>query len=212
MLKNPPLFLPAWLGAFLLMLAGQAHAIEEPKFTVTLKTEVFEVRSYEPYAVAEVVVPGPEAEAGSQGFALLGAYIFGKNKGERKLDMTAPVTQKPAPIKLEMTAPVTQSPAAAGGYLVQFVMPLGSTLASLPEPVDPRVTLKNVAPQQMAVIRYSGTWSQANYDEQLSRLRMAVAQAGMQTKGEPVFSRYDPPFMPWFLRRNEIWLPVLISK
>ena len=26
--------------------------------------------------------------------------------------------------------------------------------------------------------------------------------------GEPTLSRYDPPFAPWFMRRNEIWLTV----
>lgn len=74
-----------------------AHAIDEPAFTVVQTTDVFEVRQYAPYLVAEVVVPGPANEAGSQGFNLLGGYIFGKNKGERKLDMTAPVTQSAAP-------------------------------------------------------------------------------------------------------------------
>jgi hypothetical protein len=34
----------------------------------------------------------------------------------------------------------------------------------------------------------------------------ASEQAAMPWAGEPVFSRYDPPLMPWFLRRNEIWL------
>jgi hypothetical protein len=26
--------------------------------------------------------------------------------------------------------------------------------------------------------------------------------------GEPVFARYNPPLMPWFLRRNEGLTPV----
>ena len=58
-----------------------AHAIDEPAYTVVQTTDVFEVRQYAPYLVAEVVVPGPVNEAGSQGFNLLGGYIFGKNKG-----------------------------------------------------------------------------------------------------------------------------------
>ena len=118
--------------------APACHAIEEPAYTVVQKTDVFEVRQYAPYLVAEVIVPGPASEAGSQGFSLLGGYIFGKNKGERKLEMTAPVTQTPLepapPVKLEMTAPVTQAP-APGGFAVQFVMPKGYTLATLPEPL-----------------------------------------------------------------------------
>ena len=187
---------------------SSAHAIEEPTFTVVQKTDVFEVRQYQPYLVAEVTVPGPASEAGSQGFSLLGGYIFGKNKGERKLEMTAPVTQTPqpaAPVKLEMTAPVTQS-AAPGGFLVQFVMPKGYTLATLPEPLDARVKLREVPGNRVAVIRFSGSWSQSLYEEKLQTLRGALAAAGMATVGEPISSRYNSPFSLPFLRRNEIWL------
>ena len=183
-----------------------AHAIDEPSYTVVQTNDVFEVRQYTPYLVAEVVVPGPVNEAGSQGFNLLGGYIFGKNKGERKLDMTAPVTQQAAPpVKLEMTAPVTQA-VTSGGFLVQFVMPKGYTLATLPEPLDARVKLREVPGSRVAVIRFSGSWSQSTYEEHLQTLRSALAAAGMATTGEPVSSRYNSPFSLPFLRRNEIWL------
>ena len=170
-----------------------SHAIDEPAYTTIQTTDVFEVRQYAPYLVAEVVVPGPVNEAGSQGFNLLGGYIFGKNKGERKLEMTAPVTQAATP----------------GGFLVQFVMPKGYTLATLPEPLDARVKLREVPASRMAVIRFSGSWSQNTYAEQLQKLRTALAAAGMATQGEPVSSRYNSPFSLPFLRRNEIWLTLL---
>ena len=186
------------------------QAIDEPTYTVVQKTEVFEVRKYEAYLVAEVLVPGPASEAGNQGFSLLGGYIFGKNKGERKLEMTAPVTQTPAaqpapPVKLDMTAPVTQA-AAPGGFLVQFVMPKGYTLATLPEPLDARVKLREVPGKNVAVIRFSGSWSQSLYEQQLQVLRSALAAAGMATTGEPVLSRYNSPFSLPFLRRQEMSL------
>ena len=214
MQKNFSLLEPQSLAKRLLLLittitlttAMPAHAIDEPAFTVVQITDVFEVRQYAPYLVAEVLVPGPVNEAGSQGFNLLGGYIFGKNKGERKLEMTAPVTQQAAPpVKLEMTAPVTQT-ATPGGFLVQFVMPKGYTLATLPEPLDARVKLREVPGGRVAVIRFSGTWSQSTYDEHLQTLRSALAAAGMATTGEPVSSRYNSPFSLPFLRRNEIWL------
>ncbi|MBC7610858.1 MAG: heme-binding protein [Polaromonas sp.] len=185
------------------------HAIEEPTYTVIQTADVFEVRQYASYLVAEVVVPGPAADAGSQGFSLLGGYIFGKNKGERKLEMTAPVTQTSiepsAPVKLDMTAPVTQA-AAPGGFLVQFVMPKGYTLATLPEPLDARVKLREVHGNRVAVIRFSGSWSQNLYIEKLELLKSALIKAGIATQGEPISSRYNSPFSLPFMRRNEIWL------
>ena len=178
------------------------------KATSPLPTVYFdgaEVRQYAPYVVAQVLVSGPADEAGNAAFPILAGYIFGKNKGARKFDMTAPVTQAAVPVKLEMTAPVTQAQ-APGGYLVQFVLPKGITLATAPEPVDPRVQLREVPGRRVAVIRYSGFWSQSNFDEHLGKLEAALRAAQLPWTGEPTLSRYNAPFTPWFMRRNEVWL------
>ncbi len=174
-----------------------SHAIEEPDYEVIRTFDNVELRRYAPYVVAEVVLDTPAEDAGSQAFPILAGYIFGKNKGEKKFAMTAPVTQT--------AAPVTQA-AAAGGTRVEFVLPKGVTLATAPEPVDPRVQLRVVPAATWAVIRYSGTWSQSNYLEHLAELKASLDAAGVATQGEPVFARYDAPFTPWFMRRNEVWL------
>ena len=193
------------LVVILVLMPLLSHAIEEPDYEVLRKLDKVELRKYAPYVVAEVVLRSTAEEAGNQAFPILAGYIFGKNKGERKLAMTAPVTQSAVPVRLDMTAPVTQA-AVAGGMRVQFVLPKGVTLATAPEPLDPRVQLREVPASQWAAIRYSGTWSQANYDEHLALLTAALAAAGVATQGEPVLARYNPPITPWFLRRNEIWL------
>ena len=185
-----------------------ASATEEPKYTVVRQYDGFEIREYAPYLVAEVVVPGPAEEAGNQGFRILAGYIFGKNKGERKIAMTAPVAQAPAPAKIAMTAPVTQA-AANGGFVVQFTMPSEYTLETLPEPLDPQVRLREVPGGRFAVIRYSGTWSEGNYQEHLAKLERSVEAAGLRTTRSPIYSRYNAPFVPWFMRRNEIWLMLM---
>ncbi|MCI4428242.1 MAG: heme-binding protein [Burkholderiales bacterium] len=185
-----------------------APATEEPRYSVVRGGDVFEVRRYEPYLVAEVVVPGPADEAGNQGFRILADYIFGANKSAVKMPMTAPVTQTPTPLRLDMTAPVTQS-ATADGFRVQFMMPSGFALATLPEPLNAQIVLREVTQRTYAVIRYSGSWSQDNDEKHLERLRNALAREGIATQGEPVLSRYNAPFVPPFLRRNEVWLSVL---
>ncbi|KPF48058.1 hypothetical protein IP87_20400 [beta proteobacterium AAP121] len=195
------------LGAGCLALAAPAAmATEEPAFELVRQLGAVEIRQYAPYVVAEVEVEGSAESAGNTAFPILAGYIFGKNKGERKMAMTAPVTQTAAPMKMAMTAPVTQTASADGRYVVQFVLPADVSLATAPEPLDARVKLREVPAAKVAVIRYRGTWSQANYDEHLALLRQALTEAQMAWAGEPVFSRYDPPLMPWFLRRNEIWL------
>ena len=195
------------LAVALVTVAMPSHAIEEPAYTVRRTIGAVELRHYEPYLVAEVVVSGTASEAGGKAFRILAGYIFGKNKGEKKLAMTAPVTQTAAPVKLEMTAPVMQN-AAPGGYLVQFVLPKGTTLRTAPEPLDPQVRLREVEAMDVAVIRYSGFWTEANYNEHLALLKEGLTRAGIAWSGEPIYSRYNAPFTPWFLRRNEIWLTV----
>jgi hypothetical protein len=208
MTKNPTsTFLHHLLWLTLAAMPLWSHAIEEPDYEVLRKLDNVELRQYAPYVVAEVVLDATADEAGNQAFPILAGYIFGKNKGEKKFAMTAPVTQTATPSKMAMTAPVTQA-AVPGGMRVQFVLPKGVTLESAPEPLDPRVQLRLVAASQWAAIRYSGTWSQANYDEHLALLKAALDKAGVATQGQPVLARYNAPFTPWFLRRNEIWLSV----
>lgn len=205
----PATAVAAAMAASAITAAAPAHAIEQPRYRVeqVLAADSIEVRRYEPYIVAEVVVPGPAEQAGNQGFAFLGGYIFGKNKGDRKIAMTAPVTQTAEPVKIAMTAPVAQAAVAGGqGYAVQFMMPSSFTMETLPEPMDPRVQLKPVAEQRVVAITYSGTWTQANYEEHLAKLRGAAQAAGLQTEGEPVYARYNGPWVPWFMRKNEIWM------
>ena len=167
--------------------------------------EAFELRRHAPHLVAETVVNAAAGEAGNKGFRILAAYIFGQNKGARKIEMTAPVSQTAS--QIAMTAPVAQM-AGATGYVIQFAMPPEWTLETLPEPLDARVTLREMPARELAVISYSGTWSQERYEEQLTMLRDAMAYEGLAAHGEPVWARYDPPWKPWFLRHNEIWLEV----
>jgi len=192
--------------ALLLLVPAMSQAIEEPAYEVVQKLgESVEIRRYAAYVVAEVLIAGPVDEAGNQAFPILAGYIFGKNKGERRFAMTAPVTQTSAPAKFAMTAPVTQS-AAEGGTLVSFVLPKDITLSTAPEPIDERVKLREVSGHTLAAIRYSGFWSQANDAEHLGQLTAALQAAKLSWSGEPVAARYNGPWTPWFLRRNELWL------
>jgi hypothetical protein len=199
-----------WLIALCLSTVhAVSMAIEEPKYEVVRRLDGpdVELRRYAPYVVAQVRLDGPPGSADNEGFRILAGYIFGKNKGERRLEMTAPVTRAAEPVKLEMTAPVTRTPDAQG-YLMQFVLPGAVTLATAPEPIDPRVQLREVPASLVAAIRYSGTWSQANYEEHLAMLRTALRATDLWWADTPTLSRYNGPMTPWFLRRNEIWLPV----
>lgn len=195
----------------LFAMGASAMANEEPQYRVTYSDERFELREYAPYLVAETRVAAPFDQAGNEAFSILAGYIFGNNRGQQKIEMTAPVSQVPASEKIEMTAPVSQMPdsSAEEAYVFSFVMPSRYTRATLPVPLDAGVNVREMPARTMAVIAYSGTWSRSRYEAQEQTLLTAVRTAGLKTVGKPVFARYNPPFMPWFLRRNEVMIEVL---
>ena len=78
------------------------------------------------------------------------------------------------------------------------------SLVEYPQPTDERIRLRGVPARTVAAIRYTGFWSRSRYDVHEQRLREWIQRRGLESVGEPVWARYDPPFMPWFLRPNEI--------
>ncbi len=186
---------------------GVAMAIEEPDYRVESKTKDYEIRSYDTIIVAETKIESNFEEAGNQAFRILAGYIFGANKSKEKIEMTAPVVQKPAAEKIEMTAPVTQSKTVSG-FLVQFTMPKKYTLETLPTPDDTRVQLRQIPARKMAVYTYSGSWSEKRYLAKLAIFKEELKKAGLSSVGEPLLARYNSPFQLWFLRRNEIWIEI----
>jgi hypothetical protein len=182
-------------------------AIEEAKYNVLERKGDFELRQYQPHIVAETLVKGDFQEVGNEGFRRLYDYISGMNRKQQSIPMTAPVSQEASSEKIPMTAPVNQEQ-VAGKWRITFMMPSQYTLETLPQPEDSRVLLTKVPGQLMAALSYSGTWSRRRYEEKETRLKEIIQQKGFKIVGEPVFARYNPPFMPWFLRRNEVLIPV----
>jgi hypothetical protein len=87
-------------------------------------------------------------------------------------------------------------------------MPASYTLATLPVPDDLKITLRQVPARRMAAVRYTGTWSEKNYLQNKLELESWIRKQGLTAVSDPVWARYNPPFTPWFLRRNEILIPI----
>ena len=193
--------------ACLYSFGSNTMAIEQANYQVLDSAENFELRQYAPRIVAETVVEGRFEEVGNKGFRILYDYINGNNAGKQSISMTAPVTQETGSEKIAMTAPVNQE-LAGEKWRITFLMPAEYTLQNLPQPLDRRIKLKEESGSLMAAIQYSGTWSQKRYEEKKALLQDVIEKRGLRPTGEAVWARYDPPFMPWFLRRNEVLIPV----
>jgi effector-binding domain-containing protein len=121
--------------------------------------------------------------------------------------MTSPVGQEPSSHKIEITSPVGQQKQDEK-WVVSFMMPASFELETTPEPKDPNVTIREVPAHLIAVVRYSGFWSEKSYLRNLEKLQNWIENTRLTLVGEPIWARYNPPFMAWFLRRNEILVPV----
>ena len=181
-------------------------ATEEPKYSVLLKEDAFELRQYAALIVAETAVNGDMDSASSQGFRAIADFIFGNNKApgqntSAKIAMTAPVTVQPRTQENSLRE--------AKDWRIQFVMPADYTMATLPKPNNQAVQLREVPAQRFAVLRYSGLNTESKVDDKTNELLAWVKTKNWQTIGSPQLSRYDPPWTLPMWRRNEIRVEVI---
>jgi hypothetical protein len=121
--------------------------------------------------------------------------------------MTAPVTVIRTGELIAIEAPVTQI-GAGDDWLVRFTLPARYALNDLPVPDNPMVRLKALPAAQYAVCQFSGLAGEAKVATQISRLMEGVKLHELSPIGSVALARYNPPWTPWFLRRNEVMVPV----
>lgn len=185
----------------------KAMAVEEASYVLISKDKAFEIREYAPHVVAETLVEGNMQNVSNKAFMKLFRYISGSNVSRSKVAMTAPVSQQATGEKIPMTAPVGQQ-RVAEKWLISFMMPKSYSLTTLPQPQDTSITLRQVQAQRMAVLRYSGMWSEKSDLRHEQELTAWMGKMGLTQTANTIWARYNPPFTPWFLRRNEVMIPI----
>ncbi|XOV84951.1 MAG: heme-binding protein [bacterium] len=171
---------------------AQALAIEEPDFVVVEMLGKVEIRLYDGYWVAQTRVQGEFSEAGGRAFEPLFDYLSGANSAGTKISMTAPVQQR----------------TDADSHVVNFVMPQDAVASGLPKPAGEAVTLAQIPAQLVAALRYSGGWQEKRYRKFEQQLRKQLDTSDFSVCGAATWARYNPPFWPGFMRRNEVLIPV----
>lgn len=183
--------------------------IEEPKFSILITESDYELRHYDPRVVAETMVNGDFSEAPNIGFRRLADYIFGNNSKKADIAMTAPVSMKKEGEKIAMTAPVTQKQLKDNAWSITFTMPREYSLETLPRPNSDQVTLRQLPASKFAVVRFSGMNSNETVAAKTESLRRWILKKSLkELGGEPIYARYNPPWTPWFWRRNEVLIEV----
>lgn len=178
---------------------------EQPKHQLISKDGRFEVRQYPALLVAETITKGSRHEALNLGFRNLANYIFARSRGGKKISMTAPVLQDRE--KIPMTAPVLQNEAQNGSWRTRFVMPAHYTRPTLPQPPQ-GISIEELPSRCLAVVRFSGRANDAAISDQESALRKWMLAHDLKPSGSAEYAFYNSPFIPPFLRHNEILIPV----
>ncbi len=202
------------LGGFLLVgVAGACYwmtsSVEEPSFQETPSQRSqgkLTLREYDTTIVAEVVVTGSYEESSNRGFRILADYIFGNNLPQQKIAMTAPVELIPGE-KIAMTAPVEQVQ-NDNAWVVTFTMPAEYTLETLPMPKDPRVKIVQRPKRTMAVMTFGGSPTEEEVRSKKEEFAALLAAEKLTPQTPVSLARYNPPWTPSFLKRNELMAQV----
>ena len=169
--------------------------VEKLDYTVIKKFTKIEIRDY-----PEIILAIVENINDNQAFGLLFNYISGHNKINEKIKMTAPVINSE---KIKMTSPVISK----SNYMA-FVMPSSYNANNIPNPIDSNVKIRIEPKRKLAVIRFSGYSNNSKIKKYEDILLNELKLNKIKIKGEPLLMRYNSPFAPWFIRRNEIGVEV----
>ncbi len=179
---------------------------ETPKYSVIKKQNEIEIRRYPAYIQAEVVIDEKQYKSAiEKGFNVLAGYIFGNNVSKQKIEMTSPV-QASQSEKIAMTTPVTVT--GESSFTVAFIMPSAYTLETLPQPKDSRVHFRQIPARSLAAIRFSGFFRQDTIHKNKQRLSQWLLEQDLETEGDFIVAGYNPPWVPGFLARNEVLIPI----
>lgn len=182
-------------GAYTLLLAVLAplgYALEEPAFELLETDGDFELRRYADYQIVSAPAGTAFEDTGDVAFRPLFRYISGANTGGNDIPMTAPVLQT----------------RAADDWRLAFVVPAAVAAGTIPAPVAPGLKIETVMGGLYGVQRFSGGWGEERFIAQELALAETLKARGYAICGPTRYARYDPPFKPSFLRRNEILVPI----
>jgi effector-binding domain-containing protein len=175
---------------------------EQPSYNVILEQDKFSIRDYSEVIVVETEVVASRRDATSAAFRKLFRYISGNNEANMKISMTSPVAQ----------TLTNQEDEIGESWAVRFFLPRGLSEENIPQPSEAGVAVLKLKAQKYGSVSFKGTQNDKKVSENLAKLEAFITENDYEVSGPPVYAFYDPPFIPWFLRDNEILLPVIVNQ
>lgn len=182
------LFLFGAIGAIMALWLGWGlyviYSTERPPYKVIRNlSATIEVRQYE----EQTWISTPMGTDGSS-FPVLASYIFGRNREKQQVAMTAPV--------------ITD-------HRMAFILPRGLTAAAAPAPDGQAIDITTVPARKLATLEFSWRTPADRVAAKTAELIEILEAHGIATRGRPFLMRYNDPWTPPFLRRNEVAIEAL---
>ena len=159
----------------------ESSQYETAPYTVVAEHGDFQIRDYPTLDIVTM-----EDESNNSSFKMLFKYISGANEEDEKIPMTAPVYMI--------------------GDTMAFVMP--EYMSDVPEPTGDGVVVDQIEAGRFATIQYSGWSNDWSEDRNEEKLRQWIAEQPeyslLSADEEPMFATFDSPWVPGFMRRNEV--------
>ena len=169
--------------------------LENPKYTILEKNNHFQIRKYDEMTIAKITTVGERYEGLRKGFIPLARYIGAKDREGPKISMTAPVMQQKK---------------GYNNWEISFFMPSKFKENQLPISKNDKIEITTISSSILAVITFNGIANKELLEKKLSKLIKGIQEINYKKipETEPIYSYYNDPSTPGFLRKNEIMIPV----
>jgi hypothetical protein len=165
--------------------------VEKIQYELIKKIDKFEIRKY-----PEMILAVVEGYKDDSAFNLLFNYIRGNNTKKQKIPMTAPViTSEDIP----MIAPVISKE-----KYMAFVLPSYYKKETVPIPKNTEIKIEIQKNKTFAVLKFSGKTNDKVVQDQINKLMNFCKNNNIKTRDDPKLMRYNSPFTPGFIRKNEV--------
>ena len=173
--------------------------LENPKYTILEKNNHFQIRKYDEMTIAKITTVGERYEGLRKGFIPLARYIGAKDREGPKISMTAPVMQQKK---------------GYNNWEISFFMPSKFKENQLPISKNDKIEITKISSSILAVITFNGIATTELLEKKLSKLIKGIEEINYKKipETEPIYSYYNDPSTPGFLRKNEIMIPVEAAK
>jgi hypothetical protein len=163
--------------------------VEQVPYQVIRELSGCEIRDYSEHSLVSIDLHGDLSSTSTSAFRPLFSYISGENTSAQKVAMTAPVFQEET---------------AVNEHRISFAMPSSLSPETVPTPRNSQLSVVVVPGHLAAAMQFRGSWDEKRVKEKGDQLLAVVADAGLDADGPIIFARYNPPFYPPILRRNEV--------